>query len=275
MTVVGAGAVGTYLAVRTGAERVIVRGAKPEALRLVGAESAEARPRFETWEEARGISGVVLVTVKAAELEGTLDRLRPLAKDAVVVLCQNGILGETGFTRAACWLGVVREAPGVARVAGVHRIDVAGPHADEVAALLPKAQVVPDVRLCEWRKALWNVAVNGIASIAGVPNGAILESPRLRAIAERLLDETLAVAKAEGIALGTADREAVFRSIAVTAANLNATLQDLRAGRRTEIPWLNGAVARLGRARGIATPYNEFVVDLIGHLEDACRKTSP
>ncbi|GEM_PF-6526922 len=48
-----------------------------------------------------------------------------------------------------------------------------------------------------------------------------------------------------------------------------------RYWRRTEIPWLNGAVARRGFRHGIPTPYNDFLVELISYLEDrACRKTS-
>ena len=42
---------------------------------------------------------------------------------------------------------------------------------------------------------------------------------------------------------------------------------DIQAGRRTEIMYLNGAVERLGIQTGIATPVNSAIVELIKHLE--------
>ena len=47
------------------------------------------------------------------------------------------------------------------------------------------------------------------------------------------------------------------------AAHRSSMLQDVEAGRRTEIDYLNGAVVRLGRLHGLATPFNDAVAGLI------------
>jgi 2-dehydropantoate 2-reductase len=48
-------------------------------------------------------------------------------------------------------------------------------------------------------------------------------------------------------------------------------LQDLRAGRRTEVDALNGAIVALGRQHGVPTPVNEMVTEMIKFLEDRNR----
>lgn len=51
------------------------------------------------------------------------------------------------------------------------------------------------------------------------------------------------------------------------AANVNSMLQDIRAGRMTEIDYLNGYVMRLGKQVGIETPYNTTIYHLVKHIE--------
>jgi 2-dehydropantoate 2-reductase len=45
-------------------------------------------------------------------------------------------------------------------------------------------------------------------------------------------------------------------------------LQDVEAGRRTEIDAINGAVARLGAELGVPTPVNQTIAGLIRALEE-------
>ncbi len=51
------------------------------------------------------------------------------------------------------------------------------------------------------------------------------------------------------------------------AAHRSSMLQDVAAGRRTEIDYLNGAIVRMGSAHGIETPFNQALVSLI-HARD-------
>jgi 2-dehydropantoate 2-reductase len=123
----------------------------------------------------------------------------------------------------------------------------------------------------EWRKALLNLAVSGVCTVVGERNGAILESPELRAMVEDVLAEALPVAAAEGVALGAEDVERVFTAIANTRENWNAMLQDLRRARPTEMPYLNAAVDRLARRHGLAAPVNATVARFVTHLAGRAR----
>jgi 2-dehydropantoate 2-reductase len=60
-----------------------------------------------------------------------------------------------------------------------------------------------------------------------------------------------------------------------TREHESSMLQSLRAGRRTEMEALNGALARLGREHGLATPCNDLVAGLVRHLEARGRVTRP
>ncbi|MBT9557836.1 MAG: hypothetical protein IV100_17505 [Myxococcales bacterium] len=138
------------------------------------------------------------------------------------------------------------------------------------AAGLPVTRA-SSVTACEWRKSLWNLAVSGVCALLDAPNGAILDHPGLRNLAESLVSEAVVVAATEGVELepngpGTAFAT-VVASTEKTRNNLNAMVYDLRRGGPTEMPWLNGAVARLARARGLTAPHNETVARLVGAAE--------
>ena len=47
-----------------------------------------------------------------------------------------------------------------------------------------------------------------------------------------------------------------------------STLQDLDAGRHTEVDMFAGAIVRMGRELGIPTPYNEFMLHMIHAIEE-------
>ena len=62
------------------------------------------------------------------------------------------------------------------------------------------------------------------------------------------------------------------RVMEMTRPNVSSMLQDIRAGRRTEIESINGAVARLGKELGIATPVNNWLTAMVQYREkDAMR----
>lgn len=285
VTVIGAGALGTYLAVRTGATRLVVHEARKgqlqrHGLKLKGAETRAARPTVLAWDDFGPLAGPVLVTVKANDLAATLVALKPrVTARSPVILCQGGlsifeaasaVLPAEVLVRAACWLAVSSESPGVVQVAGAPRIELAGRRTREILPLFGTLPVrdVQDVGVCEWRKALFNAGIDGACTLAGVPHGTLLESVALQRVTDRLLAEGAAVAAAEGVALGEKDFESVYESAKGTASHAPAMLQEIRDGKPTEIGWINGAVSRIGRKRKIATPCNDLVTDLITCLEE-------
>jgi 2-dehydropantoate 2-reductase len=51
--------------------------------------------------------------------------------------------------------------------------------------------------------------------------------------------------------------------------------QDVHKGRKTEIDYMNGHVVTQGKARGVPTPVNAAVVDMVHEVESGARKQSP
>lgn len=126
----------------------------------------------------------------------------------------------------------------------------------------------PDIEREIWRKLMINVAINPICAITGVRNGALIEVPELWEQSLEAMREAESVARASGIDLGGKDSEEYLRKVvAATAENRVSMLQDLMAGRRTEIDVLCGAVVAKGVELGIPTPRNEILLALVRGIE--------
>ena len=81
----------------------------------------------------------------------------------------------------------------------------------------------------------------------------------------RISEEAIAAAK--GIDLSKAAAASTHGSTVPPTAHYS-TLQDLDAGRHTEIDMFSGALMRMGRELGIPTPYNEYTYHMIKALEE-------
>jgi 2-dehydropantoate 2-reductase len=294
--VIGAGAIGLYLAAHLShvtAVTLVARGPRAERLaetgfELSGADAGHYRLPVETLSPALTVppDAIVLIATKATDLEKLVSPLAAILHPGQPVgLVQNGLgvhkfvrhyLPQAALARVTCWVGVSLEDGHRAVVAGAPLFEAgADDPAGEAAAraitrLLNAANLRAreggPVAAVEWRKALLNLAVSGICSVVDERNGAILESPELKAIVADVLAEALPVAAAEGVELGDEDVERVFTALANTRENWNAMLQDLRRGGTTEMPYLNAAVDRLARRHGLQAPVNATIARLITHL---------
>jgi 2-dehydropantoate 2-reductase len=148
-----------------------------------------------------------------------------------------------------------------------------------------EVRVTSNVRGMIWSKLLLNSAFTGLSAVSGLRYGGVAEHPAGRAAAVGVWAEGLAVGEAEGLTLepvlGVAPREvtpdgdAVERMMAIAGNTKPSMLQDLEAGRGTEVDVVNGGVAARARAHGIATPLNDRVVELVHAMERGERAPSP
>src|SRR3990172_3704209 len=124
-----------------------------------------------------------------------------------------------------------------------------------------------------WKKLAINAAINPLTALLHVRNGALLELEELNPIVGMVVEEVWRVAARHQIALPTPPelKAEVLRVCRVTAGNRSSMLGDVEQRRPTEIDAINGAVARLGRERGILTPANELLAGLIRALSAASR----
>ncbi len=123
-----------------------------------------------------------------------------------------------------------------------------------------------------WAKMLYNCALNPLGAILGVPYGALAAAASTRSLMDRIVEEVFAVMVASGYRTHWVEPKeflGVFyrRLVPDTAGHKSSTLQDLAAGKRTEIEALNGAVIHLAEKHGLAVPYNLAVYNLIKFLE--------
>jgi 2-dehydropantoate 2-reductase len=113
-----------------------------------------------------------------------------------------------------------------------------------------------------------------LTALTGLRNGELLDDPRIVSMMEAAIAEALAVMEAAGVPPAVEDHyQHARRVMEMTRPNVSSMLQDIRAGRRTEIESINGAVARLGKELGVATPVNNWLTAMVQHREkDAMRK---
>ena len=125
-----------------------------------------------------------------------------------------------------------------------------------------------DVILTEsWIKFRLNVPNNQAQAMVGCGVGAYRDSEHVAFLRDRLREEVDRIAEKKGIDFDKADTSSTFGSKMRDRARYS-TLQDLDAGRHTEVDMFAGAVVRMGRELGIPTPYNEFTYHMIKALEE-------
>ncbi len=121
-----------------------------------------------------------------------------------------------------------------------------------------------DARGAQWRKLIFNAASNAIAALTGRTHGQVAEPPT-RELAWAVMAEGRAVADAQGITLDMSPEE-LFDHAArkdVAYGHKPSMLQDVEAGRETEIDFLNGAIAAFGERHGVDAPLNRALTQLV------------
>ena len=118
-----------------------------------------------------------------------------------------------------------------------------------------------------WAKFRLNVCNNLPQAILGAGVGCYEDSIHMKAISDGLRNELETIATSKGIDINKSG-ELSKRGSAVPASARYSTLQDIDAGRHTEIDMFSGAMMRMGKELGIATPYNEYTYHMIKALEE-------
>ena len=236
-------------------------------------------------EAAKGVD-LLLVSCKQDALQGILEDIRNIVDEhTIVISLLNGVSSEEIIGKV---IGMEHMLYAVMRIASVregNRITfseehTAGVYIGEkgtreptervlaVEQLLKSAglgcHVMEDIVLDMWIKYASNISQNLPQAILGVGFNAYKDSKNVYAIAERLWKEVANVAHAKGIPL--TERFVLFRGVKADARF--STLQDLDAGRHTEIEMFAGEMIRMGKEYGIDVPYCEYTYYLIRALEE-------
>ena len=138
-----------------------------------------------------------------------------------------------------------------------------------------------NVRGMIWSKLLINSTFTGLSAVSGLRYGGAAEQGRDAVFC--LWKEGVAVGDAQGLELVAIhdvhphgfDAAGLARMMQHMANVRPSMLQDLDAGRTTEVDVVNGGVAGKGRELGIATPCNDAVVELVHSMERGERSSEP
>jgi 2-dehydropantoate 2-reductase len=294
IAVVGAGAMGSIFGARfhqAGHETVLVDVVQPlvdtinaEGVTVVrGDDETVTRVPATTDPAAVGPVDIVVFFTKCYHTSSAAETARPLVgPDTAVASLQNG--WGNGDVLAAAYppgqvvLGVTYNSgllQGPGRV--LHPAEqptLVGSYSDggDGAARLAEAlesaglaaTVASPVRPEIWKKLILNAASLPASALTGMTAGALGTSQDMLDLVSETTREAVAVAQALGYDIDFDERIGTILGLVEKAGPTKASmLQDVEAGRRTEIDVINGAVVRAADEVGVPVPINRTLMQLI------------
>jgi 2-dehydropantoate 2-reductase len=126
-----------------------------------------------------------------------------------------------------------------------------------------------DFATLAWRKLLINAVANPITTLT-LQRQAVLRRPDVKELCGQILDEAVAVARAEGVRLADDEPARAMATLFTFSGELGTSMYfDRLAGRRLEVEALTGAIVAAGERHGIPTPLNRAVLILLRAINDA------
>ncbi|MBQ9027175.1 MAG: 2-dehydropantoate 2-reductase [Lachnospiraceae bacterium] len=299
--VLGAGAVGSYIIYGLTQKKdidfcVVADGARKERLEKSGVviddkkEIRTLHPAIKTPEQARGVD-ILFVAVKYTALESALQDIRTIVTPNTVVLSLlNGIDSEEkiagvidpgqivySLMRVSSerrnredGRNVVSFDPSIPW--GIYLGEKGSPVKSErieaIEELFAGTSVgvffVEDIIKDQWAKYASNICYNLPQAVLGLPFKAYFESEHVAFLRQKLFDEVYKVGEALGIEV--VEPILGWNSCAGTARF--STLQDLDAGRHTEIDMFTGVLMKKAAEAGVEVPFAEYTHHAIKALEE-------
>lgn len=295
VAILGAGAVGSYFIwgladLMKENLWVIAQGGRKERLETEGLSINHKKYRLHvrTPKEAHG-ADLLLVATKYGAISGILDDIESIVDDHTIVMSLlNGVDSEQIIAGRIGAEHMIYSLIKIASERRGHEIIFDGDSTigvsfgeknqkkpskrmEEIAALFSQTplhyRMSPSIMQDIWYKFAFNVSWNLPQAILGCGTGAFAVSEHLRTLRACLREEVTAVAAAVGVDITEPSDIEKMRCPSKPASRYS-TLQDLDAGRHTEIEMFSGTIIRLGKHYGIPTPYNTFAYHAIRALEE-------
>ncbi len=301
IAIMGSGGLGGYFGARLargGADvHFVARGRHLEAMRSQGLRIEGPEPLHVTDVKVTdraadiGEADVVMLCVKLWDTQQAIAQIRPIVGPRTTVISfQNGVLKDQ-YLRAAFDAGQIMggvgyvattiEAPGVIRQTGpMQRLifgEFDGTRSQRGEALLAaclaggiQAELSQHILREIWQKFVFLVGLSGTTTTMRRTIGPIRSNPQTRAFLLDVMREVVAVGRAYGVDLPEdfADGPAMQRADTVSPDMTSSMHHDLERGNRLEVRWLAGGVVELGQAKGVPTPLNRAIQDILAlHAE--------
>lgn len=295
IAIMGSGGVGGYFGGRLAASGqdvvFIARGAHLAALRTHGlrVESPKGNlslpPVKATDTPAEiGHADVVLLSVKMYDVEAAAAAIAPLiGPETVVVTLQNGVeavdmvsrrLGREHVAGGVAYVAAVITEPGVIKHTALERLifgELDGRRSERLKALQEAclaagfdAASSEQIDVDLWSKFSRLSVFSGMTTVTRSPVGVLRDDPDLLAMLTAACEETIAVGRARGVPLPAAVMDEIMAMVqGLPHVAKSSMLEDLERGKRLELPWLSGAVVRLGQESGVPTPIHRFITTVL------------
>lgn len=295
IAVLGAGAVGSYVIWGLSGKKdidlaAVAKGERAERLRSEGLQINDRlyKPAVQTPEEAHG-ADLLIIALKYGALKEALDDIRTVADDHTdIISLMNGVDSEKIISQVVPSSQIIYSLIKVASARKGSSIyfdpeTTIGIIYGEIDRERPRDRMEALDRLFAgtglhyressvikseiWSKFLLNVGNNLPQAVIGCGVGAYEDSEHVNFLRLKLREEVIRIAEAEGVDITLAAGSSMKGSKVPKSARYS-TLQDLDAGRHTEVDMFAGAIVRMGRELGIPTPYNEFMLHMIHAIEE-------
>ena len=294
VAILGLGAVGSYvlwgLSEKPDIElSVIAKGDRKLRYEKEGfvINGKKYHPMIKTPEEASGVDLLVVAT-KYNSLKSALSDIEKIVdRNTIVMSLMNGVeseeiiaekVGEEHIMYSLIKVAAERDGNSVVFdpettigiIYGEKDLNRGIERVEALAELFNKTKLhhsPSDVIIHEiWNKFRLNIANNQIQAIIGCGVGGYRDSEHLGFLRRKVREELEEIAKAKGIDFSLCKSTPAGSKVADRARY--STLQDIDAGRHTEIDMFAGTVVRMGKELNIPTPYNEFIFHVIKALEE-------
>lgn len=266
----------------------LARGEHLQAIRKHGLRVDAAgdplivRPARATDDPAQaGLVDVILVGVKAWQVPEAARAMRPMiGPETFAVPLQNGVeapaqlaaaLGPEHAVGGLCATFSFVEKPGRIRsIGGTHFIrfgELDNRRSERTERLRQAfkragvaADIPADIQAALWEKFLFVVPFGGVGAVTRAPVGVLRSLPETRAMLEAGMREIGAVARARRVSLPDGIVETMMAFVDTLDPGGTTSLhRDIASGKPSELEAWNGAVVRLGREAGVATPLHAFL----------------
>jgi 2-dehydropantoate 2-reductase len=268
---------------------------RSDGLRIEGPETMHL-PRVQATDQPAEVGPVdfVLLGVKLWDTEAAIAQMRTMVgPQTAIISFQNGVLKDD-YLRAAFdarqvmggvgYVATTIEAPGVIRQTGtMQRLvfgEFDGTRSARGEALLAACQAgginaeLSTAILREiWQKYVFLVGLSGTTSTMRSTIGPIRSNTQTRAFLADVMQEVIAVGRAQGVDLPQDYLATALQRADTVSPDMTSSMHhDLQRGNRLEVRWLSGGVVELGRAKGVPTPLNRAIADILAlHAEGASR----
>jgi len=302
IAILGAGAIGSYFATQFHNHSdfqtsLIAEGERAQKLSEAGLVVNGQRyliPVIDP-QEPDGTIDLIIVALKHHQLADAIQSLEKLVGDHTIFLSMmNGLDSEAMIASIfgndkviyglSAGIDALRQGnrinytkPGK-HYFGEAQNEILSPRVKRVQAAFEKTgiqyEIPADMLRVMWWKFMVNVGMNALSAVMRVPYGVFQQSADAQALMEAAMREALELAKLEGINLEDQDIEEWYGFLNSLSPNgKTSMLQDIEAGRKTEMEIFGGKVVRLAEEHGVAVPVNQTLARIIRVLEESAQNS--